>query len=236
MVQKEVHEYLRSGTEKGFSLKELKRELIKAGHEIKVVEEEAKRFERKNAFKLISVFAVVIVFSLIVIFGFKGFIFENEKSVVGTNLDNLEKNNANLNTNNLNYDFNDCKIDNKGYGLCCVRNNKLVDCSNEQYFNKNEFVIFRINLKDLIKDKINEKFYKECTTSYIREKIGAMLEKKVYCAGNIDRDKDFVIELKGFISNENLINIKIINSISDFDNNVDPENSIDLFNLRVKVK
>src|SRR3989344_8168761 len=91
MVQKEVHEYLKSGTQRGFSLKELKKELVKAGHEIKIVEEAAKEFERKNAFKIISIFAVVIIVSLSIIFGFKSFIFGNDKlhfnnDVIGTKL------------------------------------------------------------------------------------------------------------------------------------------------------
>jgi len=52
-----------------------------------VIEEEAKEFERKNAFKIIGSFFVVIVVSLIVIFGFKNLIFENEKNVIGVDLD-----------------------------------------------------------------------------------------------------------------------------------------------------
>ena len=117
MAQKEVREYLKSGTEKGFSLKELKKELVKAGHEVKVIEEATKEFERKNTFKIISVFGIVIVVSLAVIFGFKDLIFDSDK-VVGTNLNNIEKNNINIDTN---YDVNQCNIGDNGYGLCCVR-------------------------------------------------------------------------------------------------------------------
>jgi len=234
MAQKEVREYLKSGTEKGFSLKELKKELVKAGHEVKVIEEATKEFERKNTFKIISVFGIVIVVSLAVIFGFKDLIFDSDK-VVGTNLNNIEKNNINIDTN---YDVNQCNIGDNGYGLCCVRNNKLVDCSNEGFLSKNEFIIFRINLKDLIKDKINEKFYKECTYSYIREKKEDKVERKEYCAVNLESDKDFFINLKGFISDEDLININILDSYNELSTNnaENPTKLFNLFNLRVNTK
>ena len=234
MVQKEVREYLRSGTEKGFSIKELKRELVKAGHEIKVVEESAKEFERKNAFKIIGGFLVVAVVSLVVIFGFKDLIF-NEKNAVGTDIKGLNDNvNLNQECNEgeikdcgtglldgisicyngkfsgcISKTFDDCKLDNnEKYSLCCIKNDRVEKCSTNQLFQKSQYLIFKSNTK-YFKDQIIGDNYHICYfTSLLKDKNN-LENEYLLCSKLLNKDEYYLINVHGYLKANNLIKMFI---------------------------
>lgn len=222
MVNGEIHEYLRSGIEKGFSIKDLKRELIKAGHEIKVVEEEAKEFERKNAFKLIYIFGIVIVVSLIVILGFKGLIFENEKNVVGVD----------LNSENLFLNFKElikqCNLDTGNEKLCCFKDNKLTECSKNNVFAKDDYLIYNIRTNEF-KDKLIYDKYRLCAFTGLVENKNSN-EERVFCSVLLDKNYNNLVRIYGYIKTNNLI------SLFEYSENLDLSNKENILKNKNRAK
>ncbi|MAG47453.1 hypothetical protein CL617_02510 [archaeon] len=203
MTSQEVDNYIKKGLENGFTLEELKDELLKAGHSSQSIKDSFSkhRTHKKDGKHILLIIGILIIVILPLIFLAKNFIFD--KDVVGSN---LEFNNHVVDEIlNIQDKIRECTLDSDTEKTCCVTNSRTIDCSSSNSFSQKEYLVYKIKTSTF-ENKIPYQNYYLCMFSDLQDDKD-LNNEKVKCSILLNKNEESISTINGYVKSDNLITL-----------------------------